>query len=350
VSGGEEGPVCPADAVGGRLWDADREQMSLDELRETQLRRLQLTLRRAHDGLSSWRSRLAELRIAPEDVDCHGDAQDLGFTSPADLREGYPFGTLVVPREEVVLARAAARDGGALVTAWSRTDIEVERGLAARALAAGGVRRGDIVLDASGAGSPGGFDVTAAAGLLGATVLRAGGDPAHEPALMRDLGVAAVVCTSAHASALAGAVEDGAVDQGRLACRTVFHSGGPWSDDERRRVEAALGATALRLYLPDEMGAPPVAFECLARNGLHVNEDHYLTEVVDARTSSTVFEGEVGELVITTLSRQAQPLIRYRTGDLGSIIYEPCVCGRRFARISLAAERPVAERVATDER
>jgi phenylacetate-CoA ligase len=350
VSGGEGGPVCPADAVGGRFWDADGEQMSLDELRQTQLRRLQATLRLAHDRLPAWRRRLAELHIAPEDVDCHGDAQDLGFTSPADLREGHPFGTLVVPREEVVLARAAASDAGSLVTTWSKTDIEVERGLAARALAAGGVRRGDIVLDAAGAGPPGGFDVAGAAGLLGAAVLRTVDDPAHELALMRDLGVAALVCTSAHARALACAAEDGAVERGRLACRTVFHSGGPWSDDERRRVEAALGGAALRLYLPDEMGAPPVAFECLARDGLHVNEDHYLTEVVDARTSSTVFEGEVGELVITTLSRQAQPLIRYRTGDPGSIVYGPCVCGRLFARISLAAELPVAGRVATDER
>jgi len=346
---GAERPVRPADAVGGRLWDAEREQMSLDELRETQVRRLQTTLRRAHDRLPVWRRRLAERHIAPEDVDCHGDAQDLGFTLPADLREEPPFGLLAVSREEVALAQAAVSDGGPSVIAWTKPDIEVERELAARALAAGGVQGGDIVMDATGDGPAAGFDVAAAAWLLGATVLRAAGDPAHELALMRDLAVTALVCSSAHASALARAAGDGAVERQRRACRTVFHSGGPWSEDERRRVEATLGVAALRQYLPARIGAPPVAFECLARDGLHVNEDHYLTEVVDALSATTVFEGQVGELVITTLSRQAQPLIRYRTGELGSIVYEPCVCGRLFARISLAGEHTVVGRVSADE-
>jgi len=324
--------------------------MSLGDLRETQLRRLQATLRRAHDRVPASRCRLDERHITPEDVDCHGDAQDLEFTTRADLCEGYPFGLLAVSREELVLVQAPASGAGPLVTAWAQADVELERELAARALAAGGVRRGDIVMDVVGDDPPGGFDVAGAAGLLGATVLRTGDEPAHELALMRDFAVAALVCTSVHASELAGAAEDGAVDGDRLPCNAVFHSGGPWSDDERRRVEAALGAAALRSYLPAEMGGPPVAFECLARDGLHVNEDHYLTEVVDVHSATTVFEGEVGELVITTLSRRAQPLIRYRTGDLGSIVYEPCVCGRMFARISLAQEHPVAGRASTGGR
>jgi phenylacetate-CoA ligase len=330
-------PPRDPDGLGGWYWEPAKERMSVDELRETQMTRLCATLRLAYDNVPFYHRKLDEAGIDPDGIDCHGDAQDLPFTTKIDLRDHYPFGMFAAPRDEIVRVHASSgTTGNPTVVGYVREDIEVWKDLMARTLAAGGVRPGDMVQNAYGYGLfTGGIGVHYGVEHVGATVLPiSGGNTERQIKLMRDFGVTALTCTPSYALYLGEAARERGFTPDDLPVRVGFHGAEPWTNEMRRQLEEWLGIDALDIYGLSEMGGPGVAFECMAKNGMHINEDHYLVEVVDPQTLETLPEGEVGELVFTTLSRRAQPLIRYRTRDLCSLTYEPCECGRTLARMS----------------
>ena len=325
------------DGLGGWYWQPAAERLSVEQLRDTQMARLRATLENAHANVPFYRRGLDELRIAPADVRCHGDAMDLPFTTKIDLRDHYPFGMFAAPREQIVRVHASSgTTGNPTVVGYVQDDIDLWADLIARTLAAGGLRPGDLLQNAYGYGLfTGGIGLHYGAERLGCIVLPiSGGNTERQLKLMRDFGATALACTPSYALHLAEAARERGLRPADLPLRVGFFGAEPWTNEMRVQIEESLGLDALDIYGLSEMGGPGVAYECLHKTGMHVNEDHYLAEIVNPETLQPLPEGEVGELVITTLTRRAQPLIRYRTRDLCSLIFEPCECGRTFARMT----------------
>ena len=325
------------DAAGGLYWQPAAETMPTAQLGELQMERLRATLRNAYDNIPFSRRKLDEDGVSPDGVSCHGDVADLPFTTKIDLRDHYPFGMFARPRDQIVRVHASSgTTGNPTTVGYTRADIDTWGDLIARTLAAGGVRPGDLLQNAYGYGLfTGGLGLHFGAEHLGCTVVPiSGGNTERQLKIMRDFGATALACTPSYAMYLGDAARDRGLRPEDLPIRVGFHGAEPWTNELRLQIEAALGIEALDIYGLSEMGGPGVAFECLCKSGMHINEDHYMAEVIDPETLRPLPEGEVGELVFTTLSRQAQPLIRYRTRDLCSLTSEPCACGRTSARMS----------------
>ena len=336
MSAATESAITP-DRAGGNFWQQAAETMTVGELRDTQMERLRATVRSAVAKVPFYRRALDEAGLAPDDLTCHGDACDLPFTTKIDLRDHYPFGMFAAPREELVRVHASSgTTGNPTTVGYTAADVSLWADLIARTLAAGGMKPGDMLQNAYGYGLfTGGLGLHYGCERLGATILPiSGGNTDRQLKLMRDFGVTALSCTPSYALYLAEAARDRGLRPDDLPIRVGYHGAEPWSNEMRRQIEEGLGIDALDIYGLSEMGGPGVAFECRCKAGMHVNEDHYLVEIVDPHTLEQAPEGTVGELVVTTLSRVAQPLIRYRTRDLCSLIYEPCECGRTMARMT----------------
>jgi phenylacetate-CoA ligase len=261
------------------------------------------------------------------------------FRVKSDLRDAYPFGLLQVPLEDCVRIHASSGTRGkATIVAYTRGDLAAWADCCARALAAAGAGPETIVHVAYGYGLfTGGLGLHYGAERLGCTVVPAsGGNTPRQAQLLEDLGAEILCCTPSYALAIADHVSDSA----RLRLRSGVFGAEPWSEGLRGAVEQALGLTALDIYGLSEVMGPGVSAECVeGRDGAHVNEDHFLVEVVEPDTGEPLGDGEVGELVFTTLTKEALPLLRYRTGDLASLTREPCACGRTFARMSRVVGR-----------
>jgi phenylacetate-CoA ligase len=309
-----------------------------EELEALQLERLRATLRRILDAVPAGRERLHAAGVrAADDVRSLDDLRRLPFTTKSDLRERYPFGLLAVPREQLVRVHASSGSSGGkpTVVGYTRHDLEdVWTAVMARCMATAGVRAGMLVHNANGYGLfTGGLGFHAGAERLGATVVPVGvGQTARQVMLLRDLGAQVLVATPSYAMHIAH--ELGA-DVADLRLEIGLFGGEPWSEALRAQVERGLGVTALNFYGLSEIVGPGVSVECPeGRNGLHVNEDHFLAEVVDPQTGEPRAAGEEGELVFTTLTKEALPMLRYRTGDVAALTREPCACGRTLARMS----------------
>jgi phenylacetate-CoA ligase len=302
------------------IWD-QVEQVPRERLRELQLERLKATVARAQPpGAPQLRS-LEDLRRLP-------------FTWKSDLRDNYPFGLLAVPRERLVRVHASSgTHGKPTVVGYTRADLDAWAELMARCLTMAGVRAGMVVHNANGYGLfTGGLGFHAGAELIGATVVPAsGGFSARQAMLLSDLGGQVLTCTPSYALVIAQAIRDAGVE---VRLELGLFGGEPYTEAMREQIELELGLRAVACYGLSEMCGPGVAGECHAREGLHVQEDHFLPEVVDPESGEPLPEGEEGELVFTTLMKEAMPLIRYRTGDVGSVDRSPCECGRTFARVN----------------
>jgi phenylacetate-CoA ligase len=256
------------------------------------------------------------------------------FTTKADLRDAYPFGMLRVPRDECIRIHASSGTRGkATIVAYTANDLALWSDCCARAIAAAGGGPGTLVHIAYGYGLfTGGLGFHYGAERLGCTVVPAsGGNTPRQAQLLEDLGAEILCCTPSYALAIADHVEDA----GRLKLRAGLFGAEPWTERMRGAIEEALNICAVDVYGLSEIVGPGVAAECLEElGGAHVNEDHFLVEVVDPETGAAAGDGDVGELVFTTLTKEAMPLLRYRTGDLASLTREPCSCGRTFARMS----------------
>ena len=256
------------------------------------------------------------------------------FRVKSDLRDAYPFGLLQVPLDECVRIHASSGTRGkATIVAYTRADLAAWADCCARALAAAGAGPGTVVHNAYGYGLfTGGLGLHYGAERLGCTVVPvSGGNTARQAQLLEDLGAEILCCTPSYALAIADHVSD----PSRLRLRAGVFGAEPWTEGLREAIERALGPAALDIYGLSEVMGPGVSAECLeGRGGAHVNEDHFLVEVVEPQSGRPLADGEVGELVFTTLTKEALPLLRYRTGDLASVTREPCACGRTFARMS----------------
>ncbi len=314
------------------------ESLPRESLRALQLERLRGTLKRVLAGQALGARRLAAAGIAqPEDLRTLEDLARIPFATKADLRENYPYGLLAVPREQLVRIHASSgTHGKPTVVGYTRRDLETWTELMARCMTMAGVKPGMVVHNANGYGLfTGGLGFHYGGERIGATVVPvSGGFTTRQAMLLRDLGAQVLVATPSYALVIAQAIADAGIDPVRLPLELGLLGGEPWGEEMRDAIERALGITAISFYGLSEMCGPGVAAECLvAHDGLHVQEDHFLVEVVDPAGGRPVATGVEGELVFTSLTKEALPLIRYRTADIGSVIDQPCECGRSTVRL-----------------
>jgi phenylacetate-CoA ligase len=280
---------------------------------------------------------MEEAGIKPEDIRSLDDLVHLPFTTKEDLRENYPFGLFAAPMEEVVRIHASSGTTGKMtVVGYTRNDINIWAQVMARTIACAGGTANDRIQVAYGYGLfTGGLGVHYGAELMGATVIPiSGGNTKRQIQIMKDFASTMLACTPSYALYLAeGALEEG-VDPRELPLRAGIFGAEPWSANMRKEIEAKLGITAIDIYGLSEIIGPGVASECLEQNGLHVFEDHFFVEVVDPETGKPLPPGEKGELVFTTLTKEAFPVIRYRTRDISILYPEPCACGRTMTRMN----------------
>jgi phenylacetate-CoA ligase len=319
------------------IWDP-AEALPREELRALQLERLRATVAHVLENQPPGAARLGEAGIeGPGEIASLDDLPRLPFSHKSDLREHYPWGLLAVPREALVRVHASSGSHGKpTVVGYTRADLETWIELMARCVTMAGVRPGMVVHNANGYGLfTGGLGFHYGAERVGATVIPvSGGFTARQAMLLADLGGQVLISTPSYALVIAQAVRDAGTDPAQLKLELGLFGGEPWTEGMREQIERGLGLSAINNYGLSEMCGPGVATECLAaRDGLHVNEDHFLAEVVDPDTGDPLPDGEEGELVFTTLTKEALPMIRYRSGDIGSIITEPCSCGRTTTRL-----------------
>jgi phenylacetate-CoA ligase len=312
------------------------------QMRALQLGRLQAIVRRAYGQVELFRTRMDARTLHPDDVRGLGDAARLPFTTKSDLRDTYPFGLFASPLSEVVRLHASSgTTGKPIVVAYTQQDVDVWSSVMVRTFAACGVTRGDVIQNAYGYGLfTGGLGAHYGAEALGATVIPiSGGNADRQIMVMKDFKVTAICCTPSYFVHLLERAGELGVDLRSLPLKAGIFGAEPWSDSMRRHVEPAAGIKAYDIYGLSEIIGPGVASECSAQEGLHIFEDHFYPEIIDPQTGEPLPEGAEGELVLTTLSKRAMPMIRYRTRDITAFIPEPCPCGRTIRRIRRIGRR-----------
>jgi phenylacetate-CoA ligase len=318
-------------------WEAVKECMRRDEIEQLQLERLQATLFRVYMNVPFYRKRFDKLGIDPDGVRSSEDLRRLPFTMKEDLRESYPYGFFAVPLREVVRIQASSGvTGTPTVVGYTRNDIKTWSNLMARVLTAGGVTQSDIVQIAFDYGLfTGAFGLHYGAERLGASVIPiSSGNTRRQIKIIEDFKTTALVCTPSFALMIADTLYEMGVNVNSLSLKYGLFGAEPWSEAMRQELQEKLKIVATDNYGLSEVMGPGVAGECLERKGLHINEDHFFVEVIDPDTLEPVRPGETGELVITTLTKEAFPVIRFRTRDLTRLITESCPCGRTFVRMS----------------
>jgi phenylacetate-CoA ligase len=311
-------------------------------MRSLQLERLRGVLQRAFDRVELFRARLEERGLTPADIGGLEDIAKLPFTTKADLRDTYPFGLFASPIEEVVRLHASSgTTGKPIVVAYTREDLDVWTNVMVRSLASCGITHGDIVQNAYGYGLfTGGLGAHYGAEALGATVIPiSGGNTERQIMVMKDFEVTAICCTPSYFIHLLERAGELGIDVRKLPLRTGVFGAEPWTESMRRHIESAGGIRAFDIYGLSEITGPGVAIECCAQDGLHLFEDHFYPEIVDPESGEPLPEGCEGELVVTTLSKRAMPMIRYRTRDITALISKPCPCGRTLRRIRRIGRR-----------
>ena len=324
------------------FWNREAECLPRPELEELQLERLRSVVARATERVPLYRQRFAETGIAANDIKSLDDLRRIPFTVKDDLRDNYPFGMLAVPMDQVVRIHASSgTTGKQTVVGYTRSDIGVWAEVIARTLGAGGATTGDVVQNAYGYGLfTGGLGLHYGSEFLGAAVIPiSGGQTKRQVQVMQDFGSTVLCCTPSYALVIAEAAAELGVDFAKFPLRVGFFGAAPWTDGMRVEIEQKLAIDALDIYGLSEIIGPGVAYECLEKAGLHVAEDHFLVEVVDPGTGEPLPPGERGELVFTTLTKEALPLIRYRTRDLSVLNAEPCACGRTCYRMQRVTGR-----------
>ena len=318
------------------LWEPDKERIQADELRQLQLERLQSTLYRVGTHVPFYRKKFEELRFNHDDIRSLDDLRRLPFTVKQDLRDNYPYGLFAVPLRDVVRVHASSgTTGQATVVGYTKNDINTWSNLVARIITAAGVSKNDVIQIAFGYGLfTGGFGLHYGAELIGCSVIPiSSGNTRRQIQIMQDFKSTALVSTPSYSLVLADTMMEMGINPNGLSLRYGLFGGEPWSESMRREVNQKLGILATDNYGLSEVMGPGISGECLECNGLHINEDHFLVEVLDPVTLEPVPEGEIGELVITTLTKEAFPMIRYRTRDLTRILPGSCPCGRSFRRM-----------------
>ncbi len=312
------------------------ECMDRESMKKLQLERLQQTVRTCYENVPFYRKKFDKLGIKPEDIKSLDDITKLPFTTKYDLRDEYPFGLNAVPMDQIVRIHASSgTTGKPVVGTYTKNDIDNWAEGAARVLAVGDVGPGDVVQVSYGYGLfTGGLGAHDAAGKLGAVQLpTSAGNSEKQIMLMKDFGSTALCCTPSYALHLCEVMAKMGVKKEDLKLRVGFFGAEPWTWGIRREIEEKMGIKAIDIYGLTEMSGPGVGGECEYQDGTHIWEDMFYPEIINPETLEPVAPGEEGELVFTSLCKEAMPIIRYRTRDLTHLIYEPCKCGRTAVRI-----------------
>lgn len=319
------------------MYDVEMETLPREELEALQLRRLRGIVEKAYYAVPFYRHKFDELGIKPEHIKRLSDLTYLPLTEKQDLRNNYPFGLFAVPRENVVRIHASSgTTGKATVVGYTQRDVRNWAQLMARSLMAAGTTRRDTVHNAYGYGLfTGGLGAHYGAEQLGATILPvSGGGTKRQVMLLHDFKPTVLCCTPSYALHLADVAQTSGINFKDLSLHTGIFGAEPWTEELRSDIQSKLDIKALDIYGLSEIMGPGVAMECAtAQKGLHIWEDHFLPEIIDPVTKEPLSYGETGELVITTLTKEAQPLIRYRTRDLTRLTPIPCTCGRTHLRM-----------------
>ena len=316
--------------------------MARPQLEALQLQRFREIMGHAALHVPFYRKLFSRERISPDNIKSLSDIQGIPFTTKQDLQGGYPYGFFAVPLTEVVrLHSSSGTPGKPTVVGYTRKDLDVWSELIARLLYAGGVSQEDIIQISFGYGMfTGGFGLHYGAEKIGATVVPvSSGNTGRQIMIMKDFGTTALVCTPSYSLFLAESIQEAGISKDDLKLRFGLFGGEPWTESMRRQIENRLGIRATDNYGLSEVMGPGVSYECLEQKGMHLAEDHFLFEIINPDTGEVLPPGESGELVITTLTKEAVPVIRYRTRDITRIISEPCACGRTSRRMSKPSGR-----------
>ncbi|MDI6702742.1 phenylacetate--CoA ligase family protein [Methanothermobacter wolfeii] len=318
------------------IWNPEAECMDPEERQELQLKRLQKTVKRAYENVPYYHKRLKEAGVFPEDIETLEDISKLPFTTKNDLREAYPFGMFAVPDEEIVeVHTSSGTTGKPVVSGYTKKDLEIWSEVMARALTMGMATKKDRIQNCYGYGLfTGGLGVHYGAQRIGATVIPiSAGNTKRQIEIMQDFGTTVITCTPSYALYLAEVLEKEGVDIGALNLKSGIFGAEMWTEEMRNAIEERLGLTALNIYGLTEIIGPGVAQECPEKNGLHIFEDHFYPEIIDPRTLEKLPYGRKGELVLTTLTREGMPILRFRTKDITALRNEACGCGRTLVRM-----------------
>ncbi len=318
-------------------WQPESECMDREELEQLQLERLESTLSRVYMNVPFYRKRFDEVKFNPDDLRSLDDLKKLPFTTKNDLRDNYPYGLFAVPLRDVVRVHASSGTTGmATVVGYSRNDIKTWSNLVARILTAGGITKDDVIQISFNYGLfTGAFGLHYGAERVGASVIPiSSGNTKRQIQIMQDFKTTALVGTPSYAMLIADTMMEMGINRNSLSLKYGLFGAEPWSEAMRKELENKLKIVATDNYGLSEVMGPGVAGECMERHGLHIAEDHFLVELINPQTLEPVEPGEAGELVITTLTKEAFPVIRYRTRDLTRLIPEPCACGRTMRRMA----------------
>jgi phenylacetate-CoA ligase len=317
------------------IWNETKECMSRDEIHKLQSARLVRMVDRVYHSVEFYRKKMQQMGLEPGDITGIDDLNKLPFTTKNDLRDNYPFDLFAVPQSEVVRIHASSgTTGKATVVGYTRKDIDLWQECVARVLAMAGIGAHDKIQVAYGYGLfTGGLGLHYGAENLGATVIpMSTGNTQKLITMMQDFGATAIACTPSYLLHIAETLEE-AGQIGNIQLKAAICGAEPWTENMRKEIEAKLHINAYDIYGLSEILGPGVAADCEYHKGLHVYEDHFVPEIINPETLESCKEGEVGELVFTTITKEALPLFRYRTKDLTSITYDKCECGRTLARI-----------------
>ncbi|UCE83058.1 MAG: phenylacetate--CoA ligase [Deltaproteobacteria bacterium] len=319
------------------IYNEEYETMPREALEAIQLRRLQTTVTRVYSTVPFYRNRFDEMGLKPQDVNSLADIHKLPFTYKNDLRDNYPFGMFTVPMDSVVRIHASSgTTGQPTVVGYTARDIQTWSELMARTLMAGGATKGDMIHNAYGYGLfTGGLGFHYGAEKLGASVIPiSGGNTKRQVLIMKDFGPTILTCTPSYALLIAEVAEEMGVDFREFNFKAGIFGAEPWSEQMRGDIELKLNLKAMDIYGLSEIIGPGVSVECIeAQNGLHIFEDHFIPEIIDPETEEVLPYGTPGELVFTTITKEAFPVIRYRTRDISVLHPEPCRCGRTMVRM-----------------
>ncbi len=320
------------------IYNPTYETMPRERLYDVQLERLKSAVKRVFQAVPYYRSAMQQAGLSPDSVRTLSDLQKLPFTVKTDLRDNYPFGLFAVPMEEIVRVHASSgTTGKPTVVGYTQRDIDIWAECCARSICAAGESRGSVIQVAYGYGLfTGGLGMHYGAERLGATVIpMSGGNTARQLMLMQDFGSTALCCTPSYALMLGETLRESGVAMEDIKLRTGIFGAEPWTEEMRARIEELFGIHALDVYGLSETMGPGVAMECVeGRSGLHIWEDHFIPEIIDPETGKVLPDGETGELVITTITTEGMPTLRYRTRDLTRILPGECPCGRTHRRIA----------------
>ncbi len=325
------------------IFNIEYETMPREALEAIQLRRLQATLNRVYATVPFYQKKFEEAGITPSEIRSLEDIQKIPFTTKQDLRDNYPFGMFAVPMDNVVRIHASSgTTGKPTVVGYTARDIGTWSELMARALSAGGATRGDIIHNAYGYGLfTGGLGVHYGAEKLGASIIPvSGGNTKRQIVIMKDFGPTILTATPSYTLHLAEVAEEMGVSFRDLKFKYGIFGAEPWSESMRQEIEKKLNIIAVDIYGLSEVMGPGVAIECHeAKAGLHVYEDHFIAEIINPETGKVLPYGETGELVFTSITKEAFPVIRYRTRDISALNPEPCICGRSHVRMKRVSGR-----------